>query len=499
MNSITEAILNNTDLDILKAFTEISSLERKMQVITDVLNVYKELRTHLSKHRCLVILAHLLEELNPASTLKAATTSRHFLQQWLGSDAIPQAASDHLGVFPSVEIRDLPRQFRKQGSLHLRDAILDACAALQRNQGGNKQSPSSSSFHNASVHVKAPVRLDLGMGGISDIPPYSLECYGNCVNVPIRVNGFFPLESRAEWINESLVRFTCHDSKIVKAYSNFLDFDDAAMSLLFHKEVFRFFVQHILGLEYLQELFSSLKGGFHLESLSRLPVGTGLGVSSLLLSALCKVIFSHFDIHLTPQMLLAMSVYLENVTGIGGGWEDATAIYSGVKLIESFPDAPLSPHVKQLSLSEASLQALREQVVLIYTGIPKMGNVHFDTMVEGYCLRDPNTINAIKENNSLNKELGEFLVAGELAGVGHIFQRQWENWKLLSGGSCTNSQIDYLFTEVAPYVYGARLNGAGGGGCAMFAAKAGKTNRLIQTIRTILGASATIYQWDPVV
>ena len=144
------------------------------------------------------------------------------------------------------------------------------------------------------------------------------------------------------------------------------------------------------------------------------------------------------------------------------------------------------------------MQKIQKHLVLINTGIPKQGQAFFETMVERYCLRETCTLQAIERNNTLNRELAECLVVGDLSGIGQVMQSQWENWKILSEGKCTNPQIDRLFAEATPCVYGARMNGAGQGGCAMFISREGKKEELIHLIRTVLGDSVTFYKWEPI-
>ena len=166
--------------------------------------------------------------------------------------------------------------------------------------------------------------------------------------------------------------------------------------------------------------------------------------------------------------------------------------------MESFPKTPLSPQITQLCPGDLSIQKLQDHLLLVYTGITKQGQAFFEEMVERYCLREARTLQAIKRNNMLNRELAKLLVAGDLRSIGQLMQSQWENWKILSDGKCTSPQIDHLFDGVRPYVYGARMNGAGPGGCAMFVTKEGRKEDLIQLSRAILRGSITFYAWQPI-
>jgi galactokinase len=90
------------------------------------------------------------------------------------------------------------------------------------------------------------------------------------------------------------------------------------------------------------------------------------------------------------------------------------------------------------------------------------------------------------------------LARGNLADFGGVLRQQWENWRSLSEGQCTTASFDTLLKEAEPYCYGARLNGAGGGGCATFVAREGRTSKLKQVILSIAGNGTQFYAWQPV-
>jgi galactokinase/mevalonate kinase-like predicted kinase len=72
---------------------------------------------------------------------------------------------------------------------------------------------------------------------------------------------------------------------------------------------------------------------------------------------------------------------------------------------------------------------------------------------------------------------------------------QWENWKGMSEGQWTHPAVEELFAASAHLVEGARLNGAGGGGVAMFLIQEGRRDDFIRLLRRLLGARAAVYRW----
>jgi len=498
--SIATIIERNEDLDIIVAFRRLATQSAKMQALEQLAALCEKRSSHLFHHRCLLTLARLLEELAEEFTQPACSDDLAAILALLRRCSGMGLESERVLDLRTSSLTDLTirlaASLSTKAAVHLRKAIVEYCPAPDDYLNTIDRAPIS--FRNASIYTQAPVRLDLGMAGISDIPPYSLERYGNCVNVPVRLDGHWPLGAKAGGLTEPIMKFLSRDMGESKTYDNISEFDDEIPALLFHKEVVRFFLGHIMGWDGAEALYAFQNGGLCVESHSRLPVGTGLGVSSLLLCTILKAVSGLFDISLTPETLFVASVYLENVTGIGGGWEDATAVYPGVKLMESFPEFAFSPRPKALVLKNPTIQKLRGQLLLVHTGIPKQGQAFFDKMVERYCLRQTQTLQAIERNNRLNQELSELLVAGDLVSVGRIMQSQWENWKVLSDGKCTNPQIDRLFAEVGPHIHGARINGAGQGGCAMLMIRHGEREKVERAVQSVLGESVKPYRWEPV-
>ncbi len=493
--SISDIIVRNDDSDILLAFGSIASHSARCKAVEQLVDLALQKHPPLVQHRCLLALARLLEE-----QAKTSPSSQDF--EFLSS--ISRRTSDIVGLTPKNRLpRDpldvvsaLSHGLRARAAEYLREAILALAPSLNENL--RTHTYADWSLRNVSVRTLVAVRLDLGMAGMSDIPPYSLERYGCCVAVPIRLNGSLPLEAEACVLAEPVIQFASKDLGVSQTFRDLSDLDSHSQPLRFHKEALNFFMKHVLHLRDVIELYSALRGGLRLETFVHLPVGTGLGVSSLLPCVIMKALAQLLEVSLTPEQLFFVSTYLENTVGIGGGWEDTSAIYPGVKLMEAFPEAPFLPRSQPLPLSEAALRSIEEHLVLLQTGIRKHGQAFFDGMIERYCLREPATLRAVERNNTLNHELAELLIANDLAGIGHTMKSQWENWKVLSDGTGTNTDIDRLLAEVEPYVYGARMNGAGQGGCAMLVVREGKRQEIERAVRSVLQGTFKFYEWEPV-
>ena len=490
--TVSEAILGHSDLDIVQTFRSLKTQAAKTRCLEDVVRVCGKQTDHIGMHRALVGIARLVEELMNSSHMDKEFP--HRIWQRCADGRLLEKPCPAGPPHAATEL--LTASLKKAAACHLREAVYQRCKHLQSEFRLSEHAVRS--ILNTSAYASCPVRLDLGMGGVSDIPPYTLERCGNCVNVPARLDGSFPLEAWAQVIPVCSFEFISADCGVRAVYHDIGELRGGDSGLVLHRNAVRFFIEEILGSMSDKELYQTLGGGLQVKTRSRLPLGTGLGTSSLLLCAILKALGSLFNVRLPPSWLFAASVYLENVTGIGGGWEDATAIHPGVKLAESSPKRPLSPRMTLLPVSGEQLHRLEEQLVLVHTGIPRQNPRFFEAVMERYCVNDGRTLQAIERNCCLNKKLAEQLVTGDLPALGEFIGSQWENWKALTEEACTNPMIERLFSAAAPHVYGARMNGAGQGGCAMFLVHEAEKGELLRAVTAALGTTVRCYRWQAV-
>jgi fucokinase len=123
-----------------------------------------------------------------------------------------------------------------------------------------------------------------------------------------------------------------------------------------------------------------------------------------------------------------------------------------------------------VELSPDAQRALEEQMVLFYTGLPRLAKNVLQRVVDRYLARDPETIEILDRMPILAREVADGLRAGDMRMVGDAFSKTWEWHKKLEPSS-SNPDIDRVFEAAEPYVWGARLVGAGGGGFMVIIAR----------------------------
>jgi len=483
---LVDSLAHASDLDVVGYYRSLSSRKARAAALSAVAVFCTQPHPPLLIHRGLVVLSALLEafERNCSPRVLTATLQRCRSAFRRNQEHLsPRQAGDPVGRFRKA--------LQAMATESLRQAVEDHCKLTAA-----RSLISTRAVRRLAV-TSAPVRLDLGAGGVSDIPPYCLERYGTCVNIPVVLDGRSPFRAEARTLSARRIEFHAGPGqhrysfeKLPAAGCN----DLKPIHLL--AETLRFFLTFLLGANDSDLLFAALGGrGLRLSVHSTLGIGTGLGVSSLLTCALLLALARLFALELDTNYLVRASMYLEISSGIGGGWEDSTAMIRGLKLMEGGPHVLNSPRATPIRMSEAARRQLADRLVLVHTGVERTGQINFAKMLERYTLRDPSMLQAVSMNNDFNLQVAADLAAGNLPALGRAMNSQWEHWKAMTEGRCTNPKIEEMFAATAHLVEGARLNGAGGGGVAMFLVRQGRRDDFLRLLRRTHGARSTIYRW----
>lgn len=208
---------------------------------------------------------------------------------------------------------------------------------------------------------------------------------------------------------------------------------------------------------------------------SDLPSGSGLGTSSAMNVAWLSLV-KHRIIGDEDRARLAELAYqLEEILGILGGKQDQYAAAFGGFNFMTFGE---KVDVERLDIAPETIQALEEDLVLCYTGKPRLsGNIH-ENVWGAFRQGVPETVNALYTLRDCAFRMREALLQGDLDAFATILSENWKHQRALDP-SVTNSQIENLF-EVA-FQFGARGGkacGAGGGGCLLFCAENGRKPEL---------------------
>ena len=333
------------------------------------------------------------------------------------------------------------------------------------------QPPRSALRRDEIVWGRAPARIDVG-GGWTDTPPYSLEHGGRVINAAVDLNGQPPIQAYARVVGEPVVRIGSIDlgERIeISTLDELLDYRDAGSEYALAKAALA-----LSGLSpeaaawpagaRLRDILERFGGGIELTTLAAIPKGSGLGTSSIMGAVLVAVIQRVMGRALTSQELFHQVLRLEQALTTGGGWQDQIGgVLDGVKVITTEPGLVPDPTVHYVPAEVLDPRANGGQTLLYYTGITRLAKNILQQVVGRYLDRDLRAMATLRALHGIVPQVAEAMAGRDVAAFGKLVDMVWRLNKQLDPGS-TNEGIEALLERVRPYVHGAKLLGAGGGG-----------------------------------
>lgn len=324
------------------------------------------------------------------------------------------------------------------------------------------------------VTVHLPVRVDLA-GGWTDTPPISLEKGGAVLNVALLLNGRYPISVTARWIPESVLRLKSVDQKKEAAFHDVESFETPIHlndPLALHRTVLK-----ALGLLEVSNNTINISGatdsfsGLELVSHCDVPMGSGLGTSSILAGGLVKALWQLMGTQWTDEDLFNQVLAVEQMLTSGGGWQDQVGgIVPGWKLTTTEPGMPQRFSVEQIILPPETSQALAERLLLVYTGQQRVAKNILEQVVADWLSRREEMVGTLSRLRADAYLMRDALVAGDIEQFGRLLTCYWEGKKILNPKT-TNPTIDAMLESVSDLCTGHGIAGAGGGGFLVLLAK----------------------------
>jgi fucokinase len=322
------------------------------------------------------------------------------------------------------------------------------------------------------VVVSAPPRIDLG-GGWSDTPPFCFDWGGTVLNCALEIDGTYPIETLVRCIEEPLIRCYADGHAAVAEYrtteellepcgpGSVFSIPRAALQL------------HGLAVQGrpLEETLRALGGGLEIRCQVRLPIGSGLGTSSILAATVIRALAVISGRDMDDHALSEAVMQLEQQMTTGGGWQDqAGGIFPGIKLLITGPGLRQRIRVQPVVLSPQRQAEFCERLVLYDTGIQRMAKDLLRQVVSRYLARETATIQVLHSIKTLAVEMSYALAEGDWKHLGALLDRHWQLNKILDPHTA-NAPINAILDQARPWIHGAKLAGAGGGGFLMLLAR----------------------------
>jgi fucokinase / fucose-1-phosphate guanylyltransferase len=322
------------------------------------------------------------------------------------------------------------------------------------------------------VHVSAPARVDLG-GGWSDTPPFCFDWGGTVLNCALEIDGDFPIETEIRRIDEPLIRCLIGGQNTVAEYRT----SDELLQPCEPGSVFSIpraaiQLQQIPSRHApLSETLARLGGGLEIRCHVRLPIGSGLGTSSILAATVVRALAEISGRTLDEHTLLGAVLQLEQRMTTGGGWQDqAGGIFPGAKLLITGPGLRQQIRVQPVAWTDSQRTEFGQHMLLYNTGIQRMAKDLLRQVVSRYLARETATIQVLHSIKTLAVEMSYAMAEGDWKHLGELLDRHWQLNQVLDPHTA-NAPINAILDLARPWIYGAKLAGAGGGGFLMMIAR----------------------------
>ena len=342
----------------------------------------------------------------------------------------------------------------------IRDAV---CASAQ---ASSERSLDAWRFER--VHVSAPPRIDLG-GGWSDTPPFCFDWGGTVLNCAFEINGEYPIETEIRRIDAPVIRCSSDGHGAAVEYRTAEElrapcgpgsvFSIPRVALMLHgiPEADR----------RLEDTLEKLGGGLEIGCRVRLPVGSGLGTSSILAATVVRALATLSGRALSDHALSDEVMQLEQRMTTGGGWQDqAGGIFPGAKLLITGPGLRQRIRVQPVAWSGDRQQEFSRHLVLYDTGIQRMAKDLLRQVVSRYLARETATLQVLHSIKTLAVEMSYAMAEDDWKHLGELLDRHWQLNQILDPHTA-NAPINAILERARPWIHGAKLAGAGGGGFLM--------------------------------
>ena len=335
----------------------------------------------------------------------------------------------------------------------------------------------------AGVTVSAPARIDFG-GGWSDTPPFCLDWGGTVFNMAITVNGEYPIRTAIRPLDESVLRLVSSDATESLTAESFSSTADVGSPFAIHRAALE-----MLGFVESGEAFD----GLEIRTEVSLPLGSGLGTSSILGATVLRALVAMRGEEVTVQELSDLVLALEQYMTTGGGWQDQVGgIYPGAKLTMTGPGPRQRLRVEPVPCPPG----FAERFVFYYTGIRRIAKDLLGQVVGRYLAREVKAVEVLHSIKTLAVEMAYAMRESDWDYFGGLLDRHWRLNQVLDPHT-TNAPINALLEHVRPYVSGAKLAGAGGGGFLMLLAKSPDHARDLRRVLAALPGPGALYEWAP--
>ncbi len=302
------------------------------------------------------------------------------------------------------------------------------------------------------IRSRTPTRVDFA-GGTTDLEAFSSREGGAVVSAAIDRHAYCTLQTTSA--NDIVIRSQDLEQFVAAAEIRELEFDG--------------------NLDLLKAAARALDLPVGLDITVRCdaPPGSGTGSSASIGVALLGLLDwlrsrqCRRSYRLSRFELAEMASRLEQDLGIIGGKQDQyAAALGGFNYMEFSSDG--SVVVQPLDLPPSLICDLEKHLVLCYSGQSRLSGSTNLKMIGAYQAGDEVVGGALRTVKRVARDMHRALLGGDLSWFGDLLNEEWEARRLLAEGVVTDRMAELHETAMAAGAIGAKVCGAGGGGCLLF-------------------------------
>jgi len=224
--------------------------------------------------------------------------------------------------------------------------------------------------------------------------------------------------------------------------------------------------------------FFAPKAGFRLETDSEAPAGAGIAGSSALIIAVASAFnrLTAAGYGLEKLREIAQNIEAQVIRAPTGSQDYYPAMYGGVNAIEMGP-AGLARRAIAVDAED-----FNDRIVLAYTGAPRNSGINNWEVLKAHLNGDRRVFRNFERIAAIAHAMRIELERGDWDEVGRLLREEWSHRKKNAPGIST-PLIDRLVRVARKSgAAGAKVCGAGGGGCVFFLAERGAKGRVAEAV-----------------
>ena len=312
---------------------------------------------------------------------------------------------------------------------------------------------------------RAPGRIDFGGGG-TDVAPYCEEHHGMVVNAAINYYVYARLVPRAD----RLIRIHAIDLGQREEAATLAELNlDGPLALV--KACIR---------------RAGPSRGFELETYSEVPLGSGLSSSAAIGVLVCAVCirYEHGGFKREAMAHLAAAAERDDLNHWTGKQDHFASAMGGINFLEFVgQEVPREP----ITLCEHTLRQLEKNLLLVFSGAQHLaGNIHLEILAD-YRNGTGTVLPGMHGLKSVGFRMREALRVGDLESFARLMNENWKYHQMLHPSCSTPGLQRFIEVGLANGGLGAKVCGAGGGGCIVFYAAEGRKPQLAAALRELGG------------